>query len=322
MKVELLHKKDFQKYEFLSQRFGSLFNQFEWTNIYGDSILVYGIYDAQQQLIGGFHLYDSKKYFFKHLNNPPYTPHIGLFFENKLQNKANAQSFSKSIIQLVADFITTQSSSIVTIALPPTYIDLQPFIWKNFKVVPNYTYELSLEGKSYDDIQKLYSTERRNEIKRATKDQVETVLNYNNELILSMVEKTFERKNKSLNKSVLAKILFEYANQENSFSYISYYKGKPSSVAFCIYHQNRAYYILGGYDQSNKHIGAGAAAVDACIKHSINLSIKHFDFEGSMIQNVEKYFRGFGGDMVPFYTINKAPLLLEMCLKFIKRSTF
>jgi hypothetical protein len=93
-------------------------------------------------------------------------------------------------------------------------------------------------------------------------------------------------------------------------------------VAFCIYHQNRSYYILGGYDQSNKHIGAGAAAVDACIKHSINLSIKHFDFEGSMIQNVEKYFRGFGGDMVPFYTINKAPLLLEMCLKFIKRSTF
>ncbi len=41
-----------------------------------------------------------------------------------------------------------------------------------------------------------------------------------------------------------------------------------------------------------------------------------------MFESIEKYFRAFGGDLVPYYRINKAFLPLEILLKFIKRELF
>jgi hypothetical protein len=53
------------------------------------------------------------------------------------------------------------------------------------------------------------------------------------------------------------------------------------------------------------------------------LGIKYFDFEGSMLPQIEIFFRGFGGQLVPYYNrINKAKLPLEILLKFYKRELF
>jgi len=63
-------------------------------------------------------------------------------------------------------------------------------------------------------------------------------------------------------------------------------------------------------------------AIVEAIKHSKELGISKFDFEGSMLPEVEKYFRGFGGNLVPYYSINKAKLPIEIALKFVKRTHF
>jgi endo-alpha-1,4-polygalactosaminidase (GH114 family) len=35
------------------------------------------------------------------------------------------------------------------------------------------------------------------------------------------------------------------------------------------------------------------------------MNLKIFDFEGSMLPNVERYFREFGGNLVPYYSCEK-----------------
>jgi len=52
------------------------------------------------------------------------------------------------------------------------------------------------------------------------------------------------------------------------------------------------------------------------------LGIKYFDFEDSMIRQIERYFRGFGGKLTLYYRINKAKLPLEILLKFYRRELF
>lgn len=321
MFLKSLPFSEFEHYSQLLQQYGSLFNSLSWLNL-NPQIQLYGIYDNQQKLIGGFHLCHTNKSILKHINNPPYTPHIGLFFENNSKNKSNKQSFEKSIVELLASFINELPAQIITLALPPSIVDLQPFIWKDFKVVPNYTYQINIEKNSIEEINSHFSPERRNDIKKAAKDGVTTSLNYDNKIVKNLVLKTFTRKQKELDEELLDKMLFQFANSENSFSFISYKNNLPSAAAFCIYNQQKAYYILGGYDNANKHQGSGASAVWECIKHSKKLGIEIFDFEGSMIPAVEKYFRGFGGDIIPYYTINKAPLPIEIALKFFKRSIF
>ena len=56
--------------------------------------------------------------------------------------------------------------------------------------------------------------------------------------------------------------------------------------------------------------------------HCKKMGLKIFDFEGSMIPEVESYFRSFGPKMLPYYTINKAKMPFEIILKFIKREKF
>ena len=58
------------------------------------------------------------------------------------------------------------------------------------------------------------------------------------------------------------------------------------------------------------------------ILHAKKLGIEVFDFEGSMLVEVEKYFREFGGELVPYYTVNKAGLPIEMLMKFKLRNRF
>jgi hypothetical protein len=63
-------------------------------------------------------------------------------------------------------------------------------------------------------------------------------------------------------------------------------------------------------------------AMWAAIKFAKDLGLRSFDFEGSISPDIEKYFRGFGGTLTPYYQINKAKLPLEFILKLYKREYF
>jgi len=317
-KIEICDKVEYNN---LAIEYGTIFNTLSWLKLFEDSVQIYGIYDKGNNLIGGFHLYKQKKFGLTIYRNPPFTPYVGPFLEIKAKNPVAIMDTWKRVLSLMADFIETLPYSVISISLNKDIVDTQPFIWKKFKVIPGYTYVLDL-NKSIEDIQKDMSAERRNDIKKSVRDGL-TVKQINNfEVVKSLVIKTFSRHKKKINKYYLNKILFNFANNANSFAYATFRDGNPIATTFCIYDKDTAYYLLGGYDYKNKHHGAGALAVWESIKHAKGLGLKCFDFEGSMVPQIERYFRGFGGKLTPYYRINKAKLPLEILLKFFKRELF
>ncbi len=316
MKIKSISKID------ISSKANSVFLSQGWLNLFDDRLKCYGIFNKGDQLIGGFTLYVEKKLgAINYYRNPFYTPTINLFFENKAQNKAKQLSENKKVLTLLADFFKRLPFHILSVYLPSKYIDMQPFFWKGFKTIPNYTYLLDLK-LSVAEIEKNFSTERRNDIKKAIKDGVITKISDDYNVVKSLIINTFDRKNKSLDIEMIEKIIFDFANNDNSFAFISYLNDKPIATSFCIYDKEKVYYLLGGYDSNNKHQGAGALAVFNAIKHSQELGISTFDFEGSMLPEVEKYFRGFGGNLTAYYSVNRAILPIELALKFINRSLY
>ena len=300
---------------------GTIFNSVAWLELYGEQLEHYGIFDNDHKLIAAFYLFKTKLWGFTYYKNPPYTPHIGLCYKNKSSNKANACSAEKNLITELADFIESLKGGLYTLAFPATTIDMQAFIWKKYKTIPNYTYHLDL-SLSTDELLRNMASDKRNSLKKAEKDGIQTILSNDYKEVERLVLKTFSRKQKRIDELFVKKILNNFATPQNSFAFISSLKGVPISAAFCIFDNTTCYYLLGGYDNENKHQGAGVSSIWHAISHAKMMGLDTFDFEGSMLPEVEKFFRGFGGSLIPYYTVNKAFLPVEMALKFIKRELF
>ncbi|OQA02384.1 MAG: FemAB family protein [Bacteroidetes bacterium ADurb.Bin408] len=309
-------------YSSLSGDNNAVFSSPEWTGMFGDRLQYCGIYEDSHKLVAGFYYYCDNRAGIPFYHCPPYTPHNGFIFKLSSKNFSAQHSEIKRLMSCAALYFNKLSKKgIVRIIFPHDLKDMQVFTWEKFKVSPLYTYRISLE-QSMEEIQSKMLAERRNDIKKAQKDGIICELSNETELIRNMNEKMFHNKSVSASKTYLHKILQKFAGINNSYSFISKYKENVIASVFCIYDSSTVYYLLGSTDESNKHSGAGALALWYAIEHAKNLGLKTFDFEGSMIKPVEKYFRGFGGELTPYYTAVKAPLLIEMLLKLQKRELF
>src|SRR4051812_46368327 len=288
MPIKRLDSTHLPAYTQLANDFGTIFNSVPWIQLYGNNLEHYGIFDNDQKLIAAFFLYKTKMLGLTYYKNPPYTPHIGCCYKNKASNKANALTFDKNLITELADFIASLKAGLYTLAMPATLIDTQPFIWKKFKTVPNYTYHIDLR-LSADELLQNMAADKRNSLKKAEKDTIQTSLTSNYPEVENLILKTFSRKQKSIDAVFVKKILHEFATPENSFAFVSALNDKPISAAFCIFDKSTCYYLLGGYDTENKHQGAGVSSIWHAIQYAKSKGLATFDFEGSMLPEVEKF---------------------------------
>lgn len=321
MIIEKLNPKDNDKYEDLSINFGTVFNSFSWLKIFEDKIQIYGIFDDGNNLIGGFALYKQNRFGLTIYRDPPFTPFVGPFLNIKAKNPVAIMDYWKEILTLMANVFNHLSYSVISVSLDKRIIDTQPFIWRKFKVTPGYTYILDLE-KQIEEIEKDMSANKRNHIKKALKDNLIVKKTDSYETVKSLVLKTFSRQNKTIRTEYLDKILFDYANANNSFAFVVFKEGNAISCSFFVYDKTTSYNLLSGYDDDNSHHGAGVLGMWEAIKHAKSMGLKYFDFEGSMVPQIERYFRGFGGRLIPYFRVNKARLPIEILLKFIKRDIF
>ena len=288
-----------------------VFSTPEWVKLYEKNGYIIGVFDDAEKLCGYCYFISGKKKNLPFLINAPYSPNCGLVYLNPAKNKAKQLSFDKKVLAKIADHIAEHGFRFVDFSLPVSIIDTQPFFWKKFAVHTRYTYRLSLTG-SIEEIYAGLSSERRKSLKRAEKDGLTTGLCSDLKEVKTILSSTYSRKQKEFKGELIDKILFTYSNAANSFAFVTRSGGKAIACSFCVYDNDCCYYLLGGYEQEQKHHGA----LTSCIWESIRLAkekgIITFDFEGSMLQEVERFFREFGGEITPYYTIKKSWLPVRL----------
>ncbi len=285
----------------------SVFNSKAWIAISLDeNYHLMGIYNKNKELIGSFYYYEFQRAkVLTQISAPPFSPNCGLFVKDNTINPAQKNTFRKKVLALVRDYFEEQKFDIFSLPFPQEYVDMQEFIWKGYSVQPRYTYQLNLSEFKEDLLAKM-SSERRKNIKKAEKDGIIAKKESNFNKAKELIYGTYSKQNIEVNTQVLDSVFGSFATEENSICYVSYNKeGKAISTVFCVYDKEVCYYILGGYNSEERHEGAGALAMWSAIKMAQEKGVKTFDFEGSMLPAVEKYFRGFGGKMIPFYSVNK-----------------
>jgi hypothetical protein len=316
-----LPDSDLGQYESLAREHGSVFDSVGWTGLFGDSLARYGIYDAGGALRGGFCLFREKRMGLTMLTNPPCTPSIGPFFEARAQHPVARLEERRDVLTAVADFLDHLRPAVVSVSLAQWVTDSLPFFWRDYKVIPQYTYLLSLD-QAEEDVLAAMSDARRRNIKKAPKDGLRPERTDDYATIVALVEATFARQGREVSREYVERILFSFARPDNSYAVVVRSDGAPIAGTFVAHDAKTAFYLLGGYQSEGKHHGAGALAMFESIRRARELGLKTFDFEGSVVPAIERYFRGFGGELTPYLRVNKAWLPLEIALKVFKRGLF
>ena len=299
-----------------------VFGSKKWLSVYANRLSCVGIYKDEHQMIGGFYFMKTKKYGFNFLKLPPYTPHCGLFYTTESKNQSSVNNFSKEIVTEVCSYISAQSSALTVLAFPSAITDMQPFIWEKFKVIPNYTYRIDL-SKSIEEIKGNFDSKNRNVINKAIKEEVQISANtLDKRSLYDFFATSLSTTGATIYTAELKNIFLEFSGDSNSFSLEARKNNELLGVVFCVYDKTSCYYLLGGVNKSAGVGGINNILIQKSIEKAKELGCKIFDFEGSMLKGVEKFFRSFGPDLVPYYTVNKASLPIEIVLKFKKRELF
>ncbi len=81
----------------------------------------------------------------------------------------------------------------------------------------------------------------------------------------------------------------------------------PVAAVAAVRDERRSYYVLGGYDHTSAHRGATSLAMWAAIQFAYSQwGLSEFDFEGSYLPFVARFFRQFANEFRSFYFVTEA----------------
>ena len=82
-------------------------------------------------------------------------------------------------------------------------------------------------------------------------------------------------------------------------------QGAVHAAVYLVWDSARAYYLMGGGDPALRTSGATSLALWESIRFAATVA-PTFDFEGSMMEPVERFVRGFGASQVPYHRVWRA----------------
>jgi hypothetical protein len=283
---------------------GTLFHQTCWVKASGRKFIIYGYFKGGE-LYAGLPLTYRKRFGFKAASHPALTPYLGVVFKKQETRYVNRLSQEKEMSRELARRLK-EDFHFVSFNYSPGLTDLQPFLWEGFSAGINYTYIINLEN-SLEDIWKSMDDRTKNDIRKAEKDGIGVNTSDDFAQTFSLVEKTFTRQDMKVSFKSAA---FSYNDSLKTKNLCKSFLAKDKNgniiaMVYIVWDNKRSYYLLGGYDPGKSHHGASAIAIWEAIKFTkAELGLKEFDFEGSMVPQIEQFFRKFGGRQVPYFTVS------------------
>ena len=280
------------------------------------AVETWAILDEDGRVFGGFNLEVIRLKSVKTLTVPEFHPHCALFCLPMEGSLVSVQTRKKKLITEIASFLKSRKEPIMEITFPSSWIDMQPFIWAGFHCTVKYTYQFDLSGK---ELESRFSAKLRNSIKKAVKEEVE-VDKGDKEELLSCLLSSSKNGGFDLNESQVISII-DAAGAAGRID-VARHQGKVIAGAFSIVDDSTEYYLFGGADRKSNVGGSLAYILQQKMIRSQEEGRALFDFEGSMIQGVERFFRDFGGTLTPYFQITKAPNWAIPLLRMRGRNEF
>jgi hypothetical protein len=247
----------------------------------------------------------NKRYSRVILSQPPLTQTLGPWLRSSTAKNANMLAEQKDLMMELIhqlptfDFFAQNFHYSITNWLP--------FYWQGFEQTTRYTYLIE-DISDTEILWEGFLPNIRTDIKKAqNRYGVEVVSDMNLDIFMDLNELTFRRQGLKIPyaRDIVRRI--DKACIENNARKIFFGRdkeGKIHAAVYIIWDEDSAYYLMGGSDPELRNSGATSLCMWEAIKFAAGVT-KKFDFEGSMIEPVERFFRAFGAKQVPYFSVSK-----------------
>jgi hypothetical protein len=181
-----------------------------------------------------------------------------------------------------------------------------PFYWQGFEQTTRYTYVI----EALDDPERVwseFSKKLRWEIRKAQKQLAVRTDVEDIERFLDINALTFKRQGLELpyGRDVVRRLDATCAeHQARRMFFAEDAQGRIHAAKYVVWHKGSAYYLMGGSDPELRKSGADSLLTWEAIRFAATVA-ERFDFEGSMLEPIERVFRAFGGVQTPYLHVTR-----------------
>lgn len=254
-----------------------------------DAILAY---DSKERVIAALTFCIKKKWGFQQITMPHLTQYTGIWFDSQLEEQNARQKALKAIIKQIPHFHR------LILRFNYHLKDWLPFYWAGFQQTTRYTYIIP-DTQNLESVFNNFSNSIKHEIKKA--EAIYTIKTSEDFDIFFKLKHVKDHTPtpiwKSLNTVLTEKQCRAMYLAENT-------EGGIDAAAYIIWDKNSTYYLASGMNKQGRKYHAMPLILWQAIQDSAHRT-PIFDFEGSMIESIEPFFRKFGAVQMPYFQLSK-----------------
>lgn len=197
-------------------------------------------------------------------------------------------------------------------ALPPHDLFLQrfhpsmtnwlPWYWAGYQQTTRYTYVLP-DVREPAKLWPEFRDNIRNDVRKAqNRFGLKLSTELGDDVLYEIYRKTFQRQGEQPQVNAEQLRLLRRVCRERDSGEVLFVvdgDGRAHAAAFMVWDSRCAYYLLGGGDPELRNSGAHSLLLWEAIQRSASRT-QSFDFEGSMVEGVERFFRAFNAQQMPY----------------------
>lgn len=282
-----------------------LFLQYDWFNaLYNATDWEVVVEHKGEEVVAFLPYVITKKKGFKLVTPQFLSPYQGVWIKEVADQKyANRLGYEKEVITSLIDQLPKVDSFKQNFL--PHFTNGLPFYWKGYNQTTRYTYIL----EDLSDVNQIFADFKENirrEIKKAEK-KLSIITSDDIDLMYLLKANVYES-NEDTYPIPLEKLqtVFELVKRKKCGELLMAIDENKNvhSMLLYVWDDVAAYYLHGVTDTPFKTTGSMSLLLWEAIQRSAKKT-KAFNFEGSMVESIERYFRAFGGKQTPYFQINK-----------------
>lgn len=269
-----------------------------------------------QQVIGSLPYVSYKKWGFQLLTQPKLTQTLGPWVRPTQKSYPKQLAYEKDVLGELADQLPAYNHYAQNWHCGCR--NWLPFYWRGFEQTTRYTYRLAMSADK-DQLWKGLQQNIRGDIRKAKERVGVEVREGTLDEFLALNRMVFERQNRPLPYTgEFVAILDASASARNARDCLVAVdlEGRLHAGAYIVRSGDTAYYLMGGGDPELRNSGATSLVLWEAICRQPR-SVEVFDFEGSMIEPIERFFRAFGAVQMPYFRVTHTPSKMLKAIKML-----